>query len=206
MNKNVALVQNAQVTKSLRNKALVDLMTHLTAMALPWVCSLHSWHPAETGIREPRSPIRCSCVRVSEPQHNFMSTSMVLAKSFSIHCKLSCKNWSVIDGSLGEKSVRTYKCLQRERERAQEGESVCLSLPCHQRMTHVIRGGTWATDICLTLPTRHGRCGDRRVVGRSGKPCGPRVHEGGWNRSPCLLAHRCGLLGEGAINVLLLKG
>lgn len=73
MNKNVALVQNAQVTKSLRDEALVDHMTHLTAMPLPWVCSLRSWHPAETGIREPRSPMRCSCVRASEPQHNFMS-------------------------------------------------------------------------------------------------------------------------------------
>lgn len=110
--------------KSLRDKALVDLMTHLTAMALPWVCSLRSWHPAETGIREPRSPIRCSCVRALEPQHNFMSTSMVLAKSFSIHCKLSFKNWSVIDGSL-EKKVSELISVYRERERRKERVYAC---------------------------------------------------------------------------------
>lgn len=160
---------------------------------------------ASSGNMQPRFPMRRPCVPASDPNTTmsivyFSGVCKVLQHPFEVKLHKPICNQ---DGSL-EKSVWTYKGLLRER--AQEGESVCLSLPCHQPMTYVIRGGTWATDIRLNLRTRHGRCGDQRVAGGSGKPCGPRVYEGGWSSIACLLAHRCWLLGEGDINALLLRG
>lgn len=63
--------------------------------------------------------------RASEPLNNFISTSMVPAKSFSIHFKvklhkLICNRWLI-----GKKSVRTYKCLQGEGERRKERVYAC---------------------------------------------------------------------------------
>lgn len=161
---------------------------------------------ASSGNRQPRFPMRRPCVPASDPDTTmsvvyFSGVGKVLQHPFYVKLHKPICNQ---DGSL-EKSVRTYVSAERESAGRREC-TVCLSLPCHQRMTHVIRGGTLATDIHLTLRTRHGRCGDQRVAGGPGKPCGPRVSEGGWGSIACLLAHRCRLLGEGAINALLLRG
>lgn len=159
-------------------------------MALPWVCSLHSWHPAETG--SPDFPcVVLASQRQTPTQLWALSTSVVSAKSFSIHFKLSFTNQSVIKMAHWKK-VSELMCLLGER--AQEGESVQYACRCPvTNAWHTSSGEAPWPQTSVWLSERDtGGVGTRGWQGGLGSPVGR-----GWARGAGVTLLACLLTDAG---------
>lgn len=164
-------------------------MIHLTAIALPWVCSLHSWHPAETG--SPDFPCVVLASQSQTPTQLWaLSTSVVSAKSFSIHFKLSFTNRSVIKMAHWKK-VSELISVYWERECRKERVYACRCPVTNA--WHTSSGEAPGPQTSVWLSERDtGGVGTRGWQGGLGSPVGQ-----GWVRGAGVALPACLLTDAG---------